>query len=495
MSGRGRSPVWSLALGYFGAYVFYSALVRAATSSAALGPPVSGIALLPGAALGTAFTMTATIWLLGWWKYAGTRQVAGVAIPFPRRSTLIAGLSFAVIIWTTSIAYSFPGISIVFALLLMRGGVLILAPVIDRVSHRRVHWDAWAALGLSLAALAIAFAEVGSYRFTLAATLNLAGYLAGYTFRLRQMTRQAKSEDADVNRRFFVEESLVAMVALVTVPAVFALLGAGDAGLQLRHGFVAVLISPLANPALLVGVTYGILAVFGTLIYLECSENTFCVVVNRGSSLLSGVVASYGLVLLIGAPGLSAMQLAATGIVLAAMALLAVSRLRTVAAPARPVVVQRIVLFVCGGNTSRSPMAQAICNSTIAQRLLIPLEAMTDAPVRAMSAGLTAEAGSPLSGHATRALATLGISGFSHVATPLTADMIAAAELVYCMTASQQRAVIDLCPAAREKVQRLEPDEDIPDPSGAPLEVFVDVANRIDRAVRQRLAAFVLAEA
>jgi len=495
MSGRGRSAVWALALGYFGAYVFYSALVRAATGSASLGPPLSGIALLPGAAVGTAFTMTATIWWLGWWQYAGTRPLLGLTLPFPRRSTLVAGLSFAAIIWTTSIAYSFSGISIVFALLLMRGGVLALAPIVDRVSHRRVHWDAWAALGLSLAALAVAFSEVGSYRFTLAASLNLAAYLAGYTFRLRQMTAQAKSEDAAVNRRFFVEENMVAMVALVAVPALVAASGSGETALQLRQGFASVLTNPLGSPALLVGVCYGIVAVFGTLIYLEGSENTFCVVVNRGSSLLSGVVSSFGLALLIGAPLVSIRQLAATAIVLSAMALLAVSRLRSVAAPVRPAVVQRIVLFVCGGNTSRSPMAQAICNSAIARRLQMPLETMGAAPMRAMSAGLTADTGSPLSGHAGRALSMLGIDGFSHTATPLTVEMIASADTIYTMTASQRLAVIALCPDAAGKTLRLDPDEDIPDPSGTPLDVFVDVANRIDRAVRQRLAAHVLAEA
>jgi len=486
--------VWWLAFGYFGSYILYSALVRTITTSDQLGRPLSAIALLPGAALATAITMTATIWMLGWWKYAGTREVLGVTVPVPRRTTVIAGLSFAVIIWTTTIAYSFPGISIVLALLLMRGGVLALAPIVDRMSRRRVHWDAWTALGLSFLALGVAFSEVGSYQLTFAAALNLAAYLGGYIVRLRQMSYDAKSEDAAVNRRFFVEENMVAMATLVTLPALVAVLGTGDFALELRRGFAAALTGSSGAPALLVGVCYGTLALFGTLIYLECSENTFCLVVNRGSSLLSGVVASYALTFLAGAAAVSDRQLLATAIVFAAMTLLATSR-RWTSAPMGLVVAQRIVLFVCGGNTSRSPMAQAICNSAIAQRLQIPFESMAGAPIRAMSAGLTAESGAPLSGHAGQALATLGISGFRHTATPVTAEMIASADAVYCMTASQRLATIELCPDARAKIHLLEPDADIPDPSGAPLDVFVEVANRIERAVRARLVSFGPAQA
>ena len=78
---------------------------------------------------------------------------------------------------------------------------------------------------------------------------------------------------------------------------------------------------------------------------------------------------------------------------------------------------------------------------------------------------------------------------------PCDVEQIASADAVYCMTASQRLAAIELCPDARAKIHRLEPDADIPDPSGAPLDVFVEVANRIERAVRDRLASFAPAHA
>jgi len=140
-------------------------------------------------------------------------------------------------------------------------------------------------------------------------------------------------------------------------------------------------------------------------------------------------------------------------------------------------------------------MAQAICTAEMARRLGIPIEAMDGAPVRALSAGLTATPGLPLASHAARALATLGIRDFSHRALNVTADMVQQAEAVFCMTEQQRQAIVASFPGAAAKTHCLAPDGDIPDPSGGGLDVFVDVAARIERLVRQRLDALELAEA
>ena len=108
---------------------------------------------------------------------------------------MISGLATAVIIATTTLNYTFVGISILFALLLMRGGVLIIAPVVDTLLGRRVAAGSWVALGFSFLALLIAFAEVGGYQMTLVAGLNIAAYLMGYSFRIPNMTDIAKSNE------------------------------------------------------------------------------------------------------------------------------------------------------------------------------------------------------------------------------------------------------------------------------------------------------------
>ena len=241
----------------------------------------------------------------------------------------------------------------------MRGGVLILAPVVNTLLGRRVRAGSWIALGLSFAALTIAFADVGGYQMTLVAGLNIAAYLLGYCIRIPNMTGLAKSPDPAVNARYFHEETLVAAIALTALPALCLLLGDGPILAELRAGFTTFFADPLVVPALIIGVLYACLYMFGTAVYLDPRENTYCIPLNRCSSLLLGVVASFGLTWFLGWKPPSSYQVAAAVVILAALAFLMVSTLRD-SRPAMQGFAHRLVLFVCSGNTSRSPMAQAL---------------------------------------------------------------------------------------------------------------------------------------
>ena len=422
-----------------------------------------------------------TTWL-GWWRYAGHRTFYGLSLPWPSRWTALSGLCFAIIIATTTLAYTFTGISIVFALLLMRGGVLIIGPIIDALCKRHVHWYSWAALALCLVALGVALAGVGSYTLSLAALVNLAAYLLGYVFRLSAMTRIAKNTDATATRRYFVEEQMVAMLVLVLGPALGALVGVGDSLLALRHGFTTFLGSPLVGPALLVGICYAALGVFGTLIYLDPRENTFAIPVNRCSSLLSGVVASYALVYLLGQQPVPLPQLLGAGLIILAVLCLSLPTLtagRPAATVAHPAMVQRLFLFVCSGNTSRSPMAQAICNAEIARWLKLPLTAL--------SAGLSVQPGAAMTPEAQRALGQLGVPAVAHRAQNVTDAMVRDAEAIWCMTEGQCQTLVARHPTAAGKIHRLDPERDIDDPTGLGPEAFLELGWQLQHLVRYRL--------
>ena len=180
--------IWGLSLGYFFFYIPYSALTKVLSQGLLPGMdgPVSGFELLPATALATTLTLSVFITLAGWWKYVPNRKrLLGIPFPVPRWQTFISGLATAVIIATTTLNYTFVGISIVFALLMMRGGVLVMSPVIDFIFKRKVHWYSWAALALSLLAIGMAFADVGGYQMTLIAAINVGAYLIGYVFRLQ----------------------------------------------------------------------------------------------------------------------------------------------------------------------------------------------------------------------------------------------------------------------------------------------------------------------
>ncbi len=207
----------------------------------------------------------------------------------------------------------------------MRGGILIMAPLIDRAFARRVRWFSWMGLILSLCALAIAFMNVRGYELSLLAVLNLAAYLTAYALRLPCMTQMAKTMDEKVSLGYFVEEQAVAMPLLVLIPGAFALIGRGGIMHDLRFGFTHLLSGSFVAPGLAIGLCYAGLGVFCTFIFLDRRENTFCIPMHSCSSILAGIVASYVLTWRLHAPAPSGVQLG--GVLLIAAALLIMSPL------------------------------------------------------------------------------------------------------------------------------------------------------------------------
>ncbi|MCP3138087.1 hypothetical protein [Pyxidicoccus xibeiensis] len=323
------------AFGYFAAYAPYSALTKALSGGLLPGMThgISGFTLLPVSAMASLVGMFVFITLKRWWRYAGHREVLGLRVPLPGRWTLLSGFCSAAIIGTTTLSYTLPGASIVFMMLLMRGGVLVLAPLVDVLSGRRVRWPSWVALGLSLGALVVATGTNVSFTLTLVAALDVGVYLASYFFRLRAMSHLAKSGDPAVSIRYFVEEQMVATPVLVALLAFLALLG-GDGILgDIRAGFTGVLSRGHLLEEVLVGLLSQGTGIFGGLILLDSRENAFTVPVNRASSVLAGVLATWGLSAWVGLPGVGVGELAGASLLVGAMAVLAVP---TVLAMRRP---------------------------------------------------------------------------------------------------------------------------------------------------------------
>jgi hypothetical protein len=288
--------IWALALGYFLSYIPYSGLSKAVTSGLLSdGHPIPGAEVLPSATMSTAATILFFVTVMGWWRYGRKRQRFGLNLPYPRRQTITSGIGFAVVIITTTLAYSFSGVSIILALVLMRAGVLIMSPIIDRVFQRRVRWFSWAGLILSLTALAVAFSDIHGYRLSFAALLNLAAYLTGHALRIPSMTQIAKTGEKEVALSYFVEEQAVAMPLIVLVPAALAVVGQGEVANQLRLGFTHIFSAAFSPFGWVIGLFYAALGIFLSFIYLDRRENTFCMPLFSCSSLLSGIVASYGL--------------------------------------------------------------------------------------------------------------------------------------------------------------------------------------------------------
>jgi molybdate transport system ATP-binding protein len=158
--------------------------------------------------------------------------------------------------------------------------------------------------------------------------------------------------------------------------------------------------------------------------------------------------------------------------------------------PVRPALLdtlRRLFVFVCHGNTVRSPMAQAICDAEIAGRLGVPLAALDGLGIRAVSAGLAARPGEPLAVEAEQALAELGVPLPVHRSRNLTHRLAQSAEVIFCMTEEQRRELTDLFPAARPKSYRLHPEADVGEPHGKSREGYLECALQIQELVRHRL--------
>ena len=289
--------IWFFAFGYFATYAPYSALDKALAEGLMTGTKIHipGFELLPATVMATLAGMLAFLGFTGWWRFSEKQTIFGLGIHVPNRWTFLSGLCTATIIMTTTLAYTFQGVSIVFMMLLMRGGVLVIAPMVDALSGRKVRWFSWTALALALSALLVAFSERMSFQLTLLAGLDVGAYLLGYFVRLRFMSHLAKSDSPDATKRYFAEEQMVATPALMLFLALLALWGGSPEAMQVRAGFTSFFDRGVTLAAFAVGLLSLGTGIFGGLILLDRRENTFCVPVNRASSVLAGVVATLAL--------------------------------------------------------------------------------------------------------------------------------------------------------------------------------------------------------
>ena len=146
------------------------------------------------------------------------------------------------------------------------------------------------------------------------------------------------------------------------------------------------------------------------------------------------------------------------------------------------------VLFVCSGNTCRSPMAAAMCRRAFAEKLGCREADLRKRDVQVFSAGAFGVSGSPASHGATRAMATRKIDLSEHVTRGLDAEIINQADYVFCMTRAQLDIVLGLVPSVKDRTALLAGAVEIEDPFGSSATVYDECAGKIQAALETRLA-------
>ncbi|MBK8976850.1 MAG: Sua5/YciO/YrdC/YwlC family protein [Planctomycetes bacterium] len=148
----------------------------------------------------------------------------------------------------------------------------------------------------------------------------------------------------------------------------------------------------------------------------------------------------------------------------------------------------RTVLFVCSGNTCRSPLAQALARRAAARRLHTTDDLVLAHGLDFQSAGTTAQEDEPVSDGSLESAREVGLDLSAHRARLLTADAIRGADQVYCLAPAHLVAVRNLAPERTDHVDLLDPSGGgIPDPYGGNLEIYRQTRDAIGRAVDERI--------
>jgi len=143
---------------------------------------------------------------------------------------------------------------------------------------------------------------------------------------------------------------------------------------------------------------------------------------------------------------------------------------------------EKKILFVCTGNTCRSPFAAAYMRKLCSEKGINNLEIL--------SAGISTIDGLPASQNAIMAAEEFGVDLSSHNSKALTETLLNTAELIICMAESHRNAVLRFSQISPEKVKLLlefsnkHRKGDIADPFGGNIEIyrncFLQIASAVD---------------
>jgi protein-tyrosine phosphatase len=146
-----------------------------------------------------------------------------------------------------------------------------------------------------------------------------------------------------------------------------------------------------------------------------------------------------------------------------------------------------LVVFVCTGNTCRSPLAEVLCKKQLADRLGCAVEELPVRGYRVLSAGLAAMMGGAAAAEAEQVAQRYGADLSGHRSQPLTPELAARADHLVAMTESHLRALADY-PQLGTSPRLLDAAGEIADPIGHPQPVYEECGQQIWRHLEPLVA-------
>ena len=143
--------------------------------------------------------------------------------------------------------------------------------------------------------------------------------------------------------------------------------------------------------------------------------------------------------------------------------------------------IQTHILFVCTGNTCRSPMAQVIAESAVNKLGSDKHAIVID------SAGVAAGDGHRASAEAVEVMDQWGIDLSGHQSEIITLELVDRADVIYAMTPAHAHALVRMVPESRAKVFPLDAMHPVLDPIGGPIEVYREVAEQLERLIQAKI--------